>query len=107
MYPQEDLQKRSLVFHCKFCGNEVAATDNCVYRHNLVHFTADTGKLSKYLSEDPTLPTTKRSTCPRCHQSDAVYVQQNSGQDYNATMVITYLCRNPACGYQWSESSNV
>ncbi|KAJ2785463.1 DNA-directed RNA polymerase II core subunit rpb9 [Coemansia javaensis] len=100
LYPRVDNEHSRLMYACRNCEFEEVAESNCVFRHEVLHTPSEKTMAVVDLGEDPTLPRTNATPCPRCNWSQAVYFQSQSRHP-DTRMTLYYVCCNTKCQHRW------
>jgi DNA-directed RNA polymerase II subunit RPB9 len=100
LYPREDKTNRRLLYACRNCAFSEPAQVSCVYTNEL-KLSAASLRVAPYIQHDPTLQRTKRTTCTRCENKEAVYFSRSAEQ-----MELVFVCTNPACNYYWMQADS-
>lgn len=86
---------------CKHCKYQEKASSSVVYKNTFVKDTAMRLDLvDSALANDPTLPRTFDTQCPRCSGNEAVFFMSRSG-GRDSDMALVFLCANSECSYKW------
>ena len=98
LYPKDDRTTKTLYFACKNCDYQEEADTFCVYRHELLLTPVERHSIVPDLSLDPTLPRTKKVSCPKCGHKEAVFFQSHDRQ-VDTAMTLYFVCCNLSCNH--------
>lgn len=101
LYPEEDKVRKILLLACRHCPYSHVASTNTVYVNKVKKDTAmRLDLIDSGLANDPTLPRTFETECPRCHGNEAVFFMSRSG-GRDSDMALVFLCTNAECHHKW------
>ncbi|CEM35336.1 unnamed protein product [Vitrella brassicaformis CCMP3155] len=99
--PEEDKERRQLVFRCKRCNIKEAtdpdsAAENTIERRNINYESKEEVFIRREIVEDNTLSRTKDHECPKCRYRGAVFFQLPE-KSTDQAMTLVFVCEN--CGH--------
>ncbi|EIW79622.1 hypothetical protein CONPUDRAFT_90969 [Coniophora puteana RWD-64-598 SS2] len=101
LYPKADPARRNMVYACRICTYDEDVDNACVYRNDLLTVTKEQKGVVTDLGTDPTLAHSN-IPCPRCHNEDAVYFQDQSKRK-ETRMILFFVCSK--CNESFSDPS--
>ena len=96
LYPKEDKSHKRLFFACRHCSYSLPAPTALVYSNSLAGATPLSLSINAELTLDPTLQRTKKVTCTKCGNNEAVYFARSEER-----MELVFVCCNLECAHYW------
>ncbi|KAG0491722.1 hypothetical protein HPP92_005120 [Vanilla planifolia] len=102
LYPREDKERKILLYACRNCDHQEAASSNCVYRNEVHHSVKERTQVLEDVAGDPTLARTRAVKCAVCGHPEVVFFQTSTKG--GESMTLSFVCCNASCGHKWRDA---